>query len=69
MSEESWEVTLRVYDLMDSMGPQAAMMRTMAQRLLPSFEGIWHTGIVVFGFEYFYSGGIQKVPSVSPSCL
>eukprot|EP01096_Ripella_sp_DP13-Kostka_P002550 TRINITY_DN13425_c0_g1_i1.p1 TRINITY_DN13425_c0_g1~~TRINITY_DN13425_c0_g1_i1.p1 ORF type:complete len:505 (+),score=209.79 TRINITY_DN13425_c0_g1_i1:69-1517(+) len=66
MSEETWEVTLRVYDLLGSMGPQAAMMRTMAQRLFPSFEGIWHTGIVVYGFEYFYSGGIQKVPMNQP---
>lgn len=51
---ETFKVVLRVYDL--SQG--------MAKVLSPSIigkqiDGVWHTGIVVYGKEYFYSGGIQ----------
>lgn len=28
------------------------------------FEGIWHTGIVVYGYEYFFGGGIHRLPAV-----
>jgi len=24
------------------------------------FDGIWHTGVVVFGKEFFFGGGIQQ---------
>jgi hypothetical protein len=52
--EGPWSVQLYVYDL--SQG--------MAKQFSPAFlgheiEGIWHTGIVVYGKEYFYGGGIQ----------
>ncbi|KAG2266025.1 hypothetical protein Bca52824_073104 [Brassica carinata] len=26
-------------------------------------EGVWHTGIVVYGNEYFFGGGIQHLPA------
>jgi hypothetical protein len=28
-------------------------------------DGIWHTGVVVFGIEYYFGGGVQKVPEGS----
>jgi hypothetical protein len=35
----------------------------MSQAILGQrIDGIWHTGIVVFGYEYFFGGGIQKLP-------
>lgn len=27
---------------------------------IPQIAGIWHTSVVVGGFEYFYGGGVQK---------
>ncbi|TMW65860.1 hypothetical protein Poli38472_003625 [Pythium oligandrum] len=47
-------VVLRVYDL----------SRGMARQLSPSLlgkqiDGIWHTGVLVYGQEYFYGGGVQ----------
>ena len=39
------------------------MARTMSQGVLgKQIEGVWHTGVVVYGLEYFYGGGIQKCP-------
>ena len=56
------EVVLHVYDL--SMG----MARMLSLGILgKQIEGIWHTGIVVFGQEYFYGGGICiERPSGTP---
>eukprot|EP01038_Epipyxis_sp_PR26KG_P004309 gene4309-6106_t len=52
------EVQLAVYDL--SRGMAAAMSQAiLGQRI----EGIWHTGIVVFGQEYYFGGGIQSAPT------
>ncbi len=31
-------------------------------------EGIWHTGVVVYGKEYFFGGGIQSL-HVRQACL
>lgn len=51
----TYKVILRVYDL--SMG----MAKILSPGILGStIEGIWHTGIVIYNKEYFYSGGIQK---------
>jgi hypothetical protein len=38
----------------------------MARQLSPALlgkqiDGIWHTGVLVYGQEYFYGGGIQKM--------
>lgn len=39
------------------------MAKSMSQMFLgKQIDGIWHSGIVVYGFEYFYGGGIQKLP-------
>jgi len=49
------EVKLHVYDL--SMG----MAQQMSHQLLGfQVDGIWHTGVYVFGKEYFYGGVIQR---------
>ncbi|CDY24648.1 BnaA05g30470D [Brassica napus] len=58
MAEEAHMVTLNVYDL----------SRGLARQLSASFlgkviEGVWHTGIVVYGNEYFFGGGIQHLPA------
>ncbi len=53
----SFPVQLAVYDL--SRGMAIAMSQSLlGQRI----DGIWHTGIVVFGKEYYFGGGIQVAP-------
>lgn len=45
-------VTLRVYDL------SRGIARQMSPALLgKTIDGIWHTGVLVFGREYFFGGG------------
>jgi hypothetical protein len=51
-----FSVTLHVYDL--SMGMAASLSHSLLGQQL---DGLWHTGVVVHGFEYFYGGGIQKL--------
>lgn len=55
-------VTLYVYDL--SMG----LANTFSRQFVGQhFEGIWHTGIVVFGTEYFFGGGVCAMqPGTTP---
>jgi hypothetical protein len=55
--EEMTVVQLLVYDL--SRGMAAQMSEAMLGRRI---EGIWHTGVSVFQYEYFFGGGMQKVP-------
>jgi desumoylating isopeptidase 1 len=50
-------VELYVYDLSQGMAKNLSMSFLGQQ-----FDGIWHTGIVVFGNEYFYGGGVCKMP-------
>lgn len=52
------KVSLAVYDL--SRGMAAAMsQQILGQRI----DGIWHSGIVVYGVEYYFGGGIQCSPA------
>eukprot|EP01068_Selenidium_serpulae_P006126 Selendium_serpulae@DN4296_c0_g1_i1.p2 len=51
-------VVLKVYDI--SKGMAANMSQIFLGRRI---EGVWHTGIVVYGNEYFYGGGIVNLPS------
>jgi len=55
-------VTLHVYDLSQGMASQ------MSPALLgKQIGGIWHTGIVVFGREYYFGGGIcVDAPGTTP---
>ena len=49
-------VQLAVYDL------SRGLAKSMASSLLGvEVEAIYHTGVRVFGFEYFFSSGIQKM--------
>ncbi|MCL7046559.1 hypothetical protein MKW94_012582 [Papaver nudicaule] len=57
MAEEGQKVTLNVYDL--SQGLARQLSTTFLGRAI---EGIWHTGVVVFGSEYYFGGGIQHSP-------
>ncbi|KAJ7520836.1 hypothetical protein O6H91_19G024800 [Diphasiastrum complanatum] len=57
MAEEGEKVILHVYDLSQGLARQLS-----ASFLGKAIEGIWHTGIVVFGHEYYFGGGIQKNP-------
>jgi hypothetical protein len=54
----SEEVKLRHYDLSNGMA------RSMSPMLLGRLiESVPHTGVSVFGLEWFYGGGIQSLPS------
>jgi hypothetical protein len=53
LGRREWEVTLHLYDL--SHGVAAAL----SPWILPEqLEGIWHTGLVVYGKEYYFGGDI-----------
>ena len=55
--EESFPVTLRVYDL--SLGMAKAMSLQLTGK---QFDLIPHTGVEVYGVEYFFGGGVQALP-------
>ena len=48
------QVRLAVYDLSQGMAKQFSMGFLGKQ-----IDGIWHTGIIIWGKEYFFGGGIQ----------
>ncbi|KAF3531494.1 hypothetical protein DY000_02043717, partial [Brassica cretica] len=56
--QEAHKVTLNVYDLSRGLARQLS-----ASLLGKVIEGVWHTGIVVYGNEYFFGGGIQHLPA------
>lgn len=59
--EESFEVQLYIYDISNGMAKQFAPMVGIP------LDGIWHTGIIVYGWEFFYGGGISyDVPGMTP---
>ncbi|KAK1935062.1 Desumoylating isopeptidase 1 [Phytophthora citrophthora] len=52
MEAEMTSVTLHVYDL------SHGMARQLSPSLLgKTIDGVWHTGVVVFGKEFFFGGG------------
>ncbi|KAL4571916.1 hypothetical protein LXL04_018683 [Taraxacum kok-saghyz] len=57
MSEEVQKVSLHVYDLSQGLAKQVS-----SALLGKSIDGIWHTGIVVYGTEYYFGGGILQTP-------
>ena len=58
------EVQLYVYDISQGLTKQ------FGPTLLGiPIEGIWHTGVVVYGQEYFYGGGISYDFPVQPFFL
>ncbi|KAL5562093.1 hypothetical protein UlMin_031840 [Ulmus minor] len=60
MAEEGYRVTLNVYDLSQGLARQLS-----TSFLGKAIEGIWHTGVVVYGNEYYFGGGIQHSPAGS----
>ncbi|XP_019414038.1 PREDICTED: desumoylating isopeptidase 1-like [Lupinus angustifolius] len=60
MAEEGHRVTVNVYDLSQGLARQLS-----TSFLGKAIEGIWHTGIVVYGNEYYFGGGIQHSPAGS----
>ncbi|KAE9618027.1 hypothetical protein Lal_00037947 [Lupinus albus] len=58
MAEEGHRVTLNVYDLSQGLARQLS-----SSFLGKAIEGIWHTGIAVYGNEYYFGGGIQHCPA------
>ncbi|XP_013090292.2 desumoylating isopeptidase 1-like [Biomphalaria glabrata] len=60
MASQTSDVKVYIYDI--SMG----MARAMSQGILGrQINGIWHTGIVVYGQEYFF-GGSSGIEACSP---
>ena len=55
-SETMVKVQLRVYDLSRGLAKQLSLAMLGRQ-----VDGIWHTGVLVHGLEYFYGGGVQPV--------
>eukprot|EP00040_Diaphanoeca_grandis_P011446 m.58684 g.58684 ORF g.58684 m.58684 type:complete len:189 (+) comp22597_c0_seq1:214-780(+) len=57
MSDKT-SVKIYVYDL------SKGMMAAMSQQFLGKhIAGLWHTGVVAYGQEYFFGGGIQMAPA------
>lgn len=54
---EVHDVAIHVYDL------SKGLVRRFSPALVGrEIAGLWHTGIVVYGFEYFFEGGVQRTP-------
>ncbi|KAF5458227.1 hypothetical protein F2P56_022274 [Juglans regia] len=58
MAEEDHKVALNVYDLSQGLARQLS-----TSFLGKAIEGVWHTGVVVYGNEYYFGGGIQHAPA------
>lgn len=62
MTSRTAEVQLNVYDLSQGMARQMSPMLLGKQ-----IDGIWHTGVVAFGTEYYFGGGIcADAPGTTP---
>ncbi|XP_066374106.1 uncharacterized protein [Miscanthus floridulus] len=55
MAEDGYPVKLHIYDLSQGMARQLS-----ATILGKAIKAIWHTGVVVYGREYYFGGGIQQ---------
>ncbi|CAN4093645.1 unnamed protein product [Withania somnifera] len=58
MAEDGHKVSLNVYDLSQGLARQLS-----TTFLGKAIEGIWHTGVVVYGHEYYFGGGLQHAPA------
>lgn len=57
MAEGPWTVSINLYDLSQGMAKQMSKAFIGKQ-----IDGIWHTGIVVYGQEFYFGGGICADP-------
>lgn len=56
-------VELAMYDISGGKGKYIPSFLTSGHK----FEGIWHTGVLAFGKEYWYGGGVfQSTPAKTP---
>lgn len=56
------KVVLNIYDLTNGMAKMFGK-----QFVGIDIEGVWHTGVVVFGKEYYFGGGIcDDQPGMTP---
>jgi hypothetical protein len=53
MNSDKLEVSIYLYDISNGMARSFSPMF-----LGKTIEGIWHTGLVVYGNEYYYGGGV-----------
>ncbi|XP_042469624.1 desumoylating isopeptidase 1-like [Zingiber officinale] len=58
MAEYVFKVKLHIYDLSQGLARQLS-----TTFLGKAIEAVWHTGLVVYGKEYYFSGGIQQDPA------
>jgi hypothetical protein len=58
----AYRVELHVYDLSAGMAAQHSRSITNKQ-----ISGVWHTGVVVYGKEFYYGSGIcVDLPACTP---
>ncbi|XP_076074751.1 uncharacterized protein LOC143045840 isoform X1 [Mytilus galloprovincialis] len=60
MAEENWPVKVYIYDI------SKGMARSLSQAFIgKQINGVWHTGIVAYGQEYYF-GGMGGIESCRP---